>query len=110
MLHQQLPGDAEVSGLLPLMLLTDARRPARAGPNGELITMAEQDRRLWNRANIEEGVELVTVALRRGKPGPYQIQAAIAAVHDEAPSFESTDWQQIVIPYEVLLQNSRNPV
>jgi RNA polymerase sigma factor (sigma-70 family) len=110
LLYHQLPQDAEVSGLLALMLLTDARRPARAGPNGELITMAEQDRSLWNRAYIEGGVELVTEALRRGKPGPYQIQAAIAALHDEAPSFESTDWQQIVALYEVLLQSFRNPV
>jgi len=110
MLYQQLPEDAEVSGLLALMLLTDARRPARAGPNGELITMAEQDRTRWNVAYIKEGVKLVTDALRRGKPGPYQIQAAIAALHDEAPSIESTDWAQIVALYEVLLQSSRNPV
>jgi RNA polymerase sigma factor (sigma-70 family) len=109
-LHQQVPQDTEVRGLLALMLLTDARRPARAGPNGQLITMAEQDRGLWSRASIAEGVELVTDALRRAKPGPYQIQAAIAALHDEAPSFESTDWQQIVALYEVLLQSSRNPV
>jgi RNA polymerase sigma factor (sigma-70 family) len=110
MLYQQLPEDAEVSGLLALMLLTDARRPARAGPNGELITMAEQDRTRWNAAYIREGVELVTDAMRRGKPGPYQIQAAIAALHDEAPSFETTDWQQIVALYEVLLRSSSNPV
>lgn len=109
-LHRLLPGDAEVMGLLALMLLTDARRAARAGPNGELIPMAEQDRSLWNTAYIEAGVELVTAALRRGQPGPYQIQAAIAAVHDEAPSFEATDWPQIVALYEVLLQSSSNPV
>ena len=99
-----------MTGLLALMLLTDARRGARAGPNGELIPMAEQNRSLWNAASINEGVELVTAALRRGKPGPYQIQAAIAAVHDEAPSFDTTDWPQIVVLYEVLLQGSRNPV
>jgi RNA polymerase sigma factor (sigma-70 family) len=110
MLYQVLPEDPEVSGLLALMLFTDARRPARAGPNGELITMAEQDRTRWNAAYISEGVELVTEAMRRGKPGPYQIQAAIAALHDEAASFESTDWEQIVALYEVLLQSSRNPV
>jgi len=110
MLHRLLPDGAEVMGLLALMLLTDARRDARAGPNGELIPMAEQDRTLWNAAYIGEGVELVTYALQRGKPGPYQIQAAIAAVHDEAPSFEATDWPQIVALYEVLLQSSSNPV
>ena len=108
--HQLLPDDAEVSGLLALMLLTDARRDARAGPNAELIPMAQQDRRLWNAAEINEGVELVTAALRRGKPGPYQIQAAIAAVHDEAPTFETTDWPQIVALYEVLRQSSSNPL
>jgi RNA polymerase sigma factor (sigma-70 family) len=109
-LHQLLPDDAEVTGLLALMLLTDARRAARAGPNGELIPMAEQDRSLWNAAFIAEGVQLVSEALRQGQPGLYQIQAAIAAVHDEAPSLEATDWPQIVALYEVLLQSSRNPV
>jgi predicted RNA polymerase sigma factor len=108
--HRLLPDDAEVAGLLALMLLTDARRDARVGLNGELIPMAEQDRSLWNAASISEGVELVTRALRRGKPGQYQIQAAIAAVHDEAPSFEATDWTQIVALYEVLLQSTSNPV
>jgi predicted RNA polymerase sigma factor len=110
MVHQLLPEDAETTGLLALMLLTDARRLARAGPTGEPILMAEQDRKLWNRAYINEGVELVTVALRRAKPGPYQIQAAIAALHDEARSFQATDWEQIVALYEVLLQSAKNPV
>jgi predicted RNA polymerase sigma factor len=109
-LHQLLPEDAEVTGLLALMLLTDARRDARAGPNGELVPMAEQDRSLWNAAYIHEGVALITMALRQAKPGPFQIQAAIAAVHDEAPSFEATDWPQIVALYEVLLQSTNNPV
>jgi predicted RNA polymerase sigma factor len=109
-LHRLLPDDAEVTGLLALMLLTDARRTARAVPNGELIPMADQDRSLWNAAYIEEGVELVTYALRQRMPGPYQIQAAIAALHDEAASFEATDWPQIVALYEVLLQGSDNPV
>ena len=109
-LHRLLPDDAEVAGLLALMLLTDARRDARAGPMGELIPMAEQNRSLWNAAFVKEGVELVTGALQRRKPGPYQIQAAIAALHDEAPSFEATDWPQIVALYEVLLQNSSNPM
>jgi RNA polymerase sigma factor (sigma-70 family) len=108
--HGLLPNDAEVTGLLALMLLTDARRAARAGPHGELIPMAEQDRTLWNAASIAEGVRLVTDALQRGTPGPYQLQAAIAAVHDEAPSMEAPDWPQIVALYEVLLQASNNPV
>ena len=108
--RQLLPHDAEVAGLLALMLLTDARRAARAGPHGELIPMAEQDRSLWHAASIAEGVQLVTEALRQGRPGPYQLQAAIAAVHDEAPSLEATDWDQIVALYEVLLQAASNPV
>jgi predicted RNA polymerase sigma factor len=112
--HQLLPDDPEVAGLLALMLLTDARRAARADLHGEVVPMAEQDRTLWNAAYISEGIELVTQALRRGrgrgKPGPYQIQAAIAAVHDEAPSMEATDWHEIVALYEVLLQGSANPV
>src|SRR3981081_2535384 len=108
--HEQLPNDAEGSGLLALMLLTDARRTARAGPNGELIPMAEQDRSLWNAAAIAEGVTLVTEALRVGKPGQYQLQAAIAAVHDEAPSMDATDWTEIVALYEAVLQVAENPV
>ena len=110
MLHQFLGEDAEVTGLLSLMLLTDARKAARVGPDGELVPMAEQDRRLWNAAVIREGVELVTQALQQGQPGPYQIQAAIAAVHDEAPSATETDWAQIVALYEVLLDAATNPV
>jgi RNA polymerase sigma factor (sigma-70 family) len=108
--HEQLPNDPEVTGLLALMLLTDARRAARAGPHGELIPMAEQDRSLWNAAAIAEGVTLVTQALRVGKPGQYQLQAAIAAVHDEAPSMDATDWTEIVVLYEVLLQVANNPI
>jgi predicted RNA polymerase sigma factor len=108
--RQLLPDDTEVAGLLALMLLTDARRAARAGPGGELIAMAEQDRTLWNAGFIAEGVALVTDALRRGQPGQYQLQAAIAAIHDEAPSVEETDWPQIVALYEVLLQASDNPL
>jgi RNA polymerase sigma factor (sigma-70 family) len=108
--RQVLPNDNEVAGLLALMLLTDARRAARADLHGELVPMAEQDRTLWNAAYITEGIELVTQALQRGRPGPYQIQAAIAAVHDEAPSFAATDWHEIVALYEVLLRGSANPV
>ena len=108
--HELLPNDPEVTGLLALMLLTDARRAARAGSTGELIPMAEQDRSLWNTAAITEGVTLVTEALQLGKPGQYQLQAAIAAVHDEATSMEATDWPEIVALYEVLLQVANNPV
>ncbi|MBV9169741.1 MAG: RNA polymerase sigma factor, partial [Chloroflexi bacterium] len=107
---QLMPHEAEVTGLLALMLLTDARRAARAGATGEVILMAEQDRRLWNAAYIAEGIELVTRALQSGKPGQYQLQAAIAALHDEAPSFQATDWPQIVALYEVLLAAGANPV
>jgi predicted RNA polymerase sigma factor len=110
MLHRLLPEDSEVAGLLALMLLTDARRPARTGPLGELVPMAEQDRSLWIPELIREGVELITEALPSGPVGPYQLQAAIAAVHDEAPSAEETDWAQIVALYEVLLQLSDNPM
>jgi RNA polymerase sigma factor (sigma-70 family) len=110
MVHRLLPGDAEVAGLLALMLLTDARRPARAGPDGGLVPMAEQDRSLWDASRIAEGVALITEALPRGPTGPYQLQAAIAAVHDEAPSAEATDWPQIVALYELLRRISDNPV
>jgi predicted RNA polymerase sigma factor len=89
--HAQLPHDTEVAGLLALMLLTDARRPVRTGPDGSLIPMDEQDRSLWNAAQIAEGVALVTDTLPRGDVGPYQLQAAIAAIHDEAPSADATD-------------------
>ncbi len=110
MVHRLMPDDAEVAGLLALMLLTDARRPARTGPDGALVPMAEQDRSLWNAAQIEEGVALVTGALARGAVGPYQLQAAIAALHDEAPSAEETDWPQITALYELLMRMSDNPV
>jgi RNA polymerase sigma factor (sigma-70 family) len=110
LVHGLLPDDGEVAGLLALMLLTDARRPARAGPDGALIPMAEQDRGLWNADQIAEGVALISAALPRGAPGPYQIQAAIAALHDEAPDAGATDWPQIVALYEVLMRFSDNPV
>jgi RNA polymerase sigma factor (sigma-70 family) len=110
MVHRLLPGDGEAAGLLALMLLTDARRPARAGPDGGLVPMAEQDRSLWDASRIAEGVALITEALPRGPTGPYQLRAAIAAVHDEAPSAEATDWPQIVALYELLRQTSDNPV
>jgi RNA polymerase sigma factor (sigma-70 family) len=110
MLRELLPDDAEVTGLLALLLLTDARRPARADPDGLPVPMAEQDRGKWDAARIAEGTALVTEALRRGPPGPYQVQAAIAALHDEAPTAEKTDWPQILALYEVLMQASDNPV
>ncbi len=110
LLRRLLPGGSESAGLLALMLLTDARRPARTGPGGELIPLAEQDRARWDAAAIAEGVALITATLRRLRPGPYQLQAAIAAVHDEAPSAEATDWPQILALYELLRQASDNPV
>lgn len=97
-----LPEDGEVAGLLALMLLTDARRAARTGPGGELIPLAEQDRGRWDRGAIEEGVALITHALRHAPLGPYQVQAAIAAVHDEAEDAERTDWPQILALYDLL--------
>ena len=109
-LYGLLPGDAETAGLLALMLLTDARRPARTGDDGAPIPMAEQDRGRWNADHIAEGVTLVEAALARGEAGPYQIQAAIAAVHDEAPDADATDWPQILALYEVLLGMADNPV
>jgi RNA polymerase sigma factor (sigma-70 family) len=108
--HRLLPGDGEVAGLLALMLLTDARRQARTGPAGELIPMAEQDRSRWNADYIAEGVALITGALPRGATGPYQLQAAIAAVHDEAATAEATDWPQIMALYELLMRIAGNPV
>jgi len=110
LVHGLLPGDAEVAGLLALMLLTDARRPSRTGPEGEVIPMAEQDRSLWKPDLIAEGVALITAALPHGPTGPYQLQAAIAAIHDEAPKADATDWPQIVALYELLMQMSENPV
>ena len=111
LLHRMLPDDHEVTGLLALMLLTDARRAARTGPAGELIPMAEQDRSRWDRAEIAEGVALVSKALTStARFGPYQLQAAIAAVHDEAPSDEETDWPQILGLYRLLAAITDNPV
>jgi RNA polymerase sigma factor (sigma-70 family) len=101
-LHQHLPAAGEVSGLLALMLLTDARRAARTRPDGSLVPLAEQDRSLWDRACIDEGVHLIEAALPIGPVGPYQLQAAIAAVHAEAPSAADTDWTQIETLYRML--------
>jgi RNA polymerase sigma factor (sigma-70 family) len=109
-LHEGLPDDSEVSGLLALMLLVHARCRAQTGPDGSLVPMAEQDRSLWDQDAIREGTELITAALPRGPTGPYQLQAAVAAVHDEAPSSETTDWRQIAAIYRLLLQLEDNPV
>ncbi|HZA73380.1 MAG TPA: sigma-70 family RNA polymerase sigma factor [Propionibacteriaceae bacterium] len=110
MVHGMRPDDDEVTGLLALMLLTDARRPARTDEHGDLVPMAEQDRSRWDAAAIREGVGLLTAAVAHHNPGPYQIQAAIAALHDEAPAAEATDWVQIRALYEALLRVSDNPV
>jgi RNA polymerase sigma factor (sigma-70 family) len=108
--HRLLPQVAEVAGLLALMLLTDARRAARTGPDGELIPLAEQDRTLWDRASIAEGVALITDTLSKGSVGPYQLQAAIAALHDEPSRPEDTDWPQILALYSLLSRMSDNPM
>ncbi|TDB87329.1 sigma-70 family RNA polymerase sigma factor [Actinomadura sp. KC216] len=108
--HRLLPGDGEAAGLLALMLLTDARRPARTAPDGSLVPLAEQDRSLWRAADIAEGLALVAATLPHGPAGPYQVQAAIAALHDEAASAAETDWPQIAALYEVLLRISDNPM
>jgi predicted RNA polymerase sigma factor len=104
------PADAEVAGLLALMLLTDARRAARRGPEGDLIPLDEQDRALWDRAAIDEGTRVVRAAITKGAVGSYQIQAAIAALHGEAPSVDATDWAQILALYELLRRMQDNPM
>lgn len=105
-----LPDNAEVAGLLALMLLTDARRAARTGPDEELIPLDKQDRTLWDRAEISEGFKLLTFALSKGSVGLYQLQAAIAAVHDEADRAEDTDWAQILALYDLLKRVSSSPM
>jgi predicted RNA polymerase sigma factor len=107
---RRLPADGEVAGLLALMLLTDARRAARTGPNGELVPLGEQDRARWDAAMIAEGVALISGALGRGPIGEYQLQAAIAAVHDEAVRADDTDWPQILALYGVLAALGDNPM
>ena len=109
-LHALAPDDAETAGLLSLMVLTDARRDARTGPDGELIPLPEQDRSRWRRDLIAEGVTLITATLQKGMAGPYQLQAAISALHDEAARVEDTDWPQILALYEVLAGISDNPM
>ncbi|HZM47510.1 MAG TPA: DUF6596 domain-containing protein, partial [Burkholderiales bacterium] len=109
LLLELLP-EPEVAGLLALMLLQESRRAARSSPQGELILLADQDRSLWNREQIAEGVALVERALASRQAGPYALQAAIAAVHAEAPRAADTDWAQIVALYDVLLQATPSPV
>ena len=109
-LRASLPDEGEVAGLLALMLLTDARRGARTGPDGALIPLAEQDRRKWDRAAIAEGVAMIEATLPVAKPGPYQLQAAIAAVHDEAADLDATDWPQILALYDVLATLTPGPM
>ena len=110
LLHRLLPGEAEAAGLLALMLLTDARRAARTDPDGSLVPLAEQRRDQWDTSAIAEGQGLLTRTLGTGPIGPYQIQAAIAALHDEAPTAADTDWPQILALYDVLTQVDPGPV
>ena len=110
LLRRLLPDEPEVGGLLAQMLLTDARRDARTGPDGQLIPLAEQDRSRWDRAAITEGIALVTESLSRHRPGPYQLQAAINAVHAEAESYDETDWPQILALYGVLDRLADDPM
>jgi RNA polymerase sigma factor (sigma-70 family) len=108
--HKLQPDDTEVAGLLALMLLTDARRLARTNEAGELIPLAQQDRAHWDREQIAEGIKLISVTLPKGSVGPYQLQAAIAAIHDEAVRSEDTDWPQILALYDLLSRMSDNPM
>ena len=110
LVHRLVPSDGEVAGLLALMLLTNARRAARTAPDGSLVLLADQDRGLWDRAAIDDGVALIARTLARGSLGPYQLQAAIAAVHAEARRAEDTDWQEIVALYELLERIAPSPV
>ncbi len=109
-LVELMPDEPEAVGLLALMILTDARRPARLGVDGSLVRLADQDRSLWDAGLIAEGHRLVRACLRRNRPGPFQIQAAIAAVHGDAPTSIDTDWAQVVTLYDQLLAVRPNPV
>ncbi|MFG1813167.1 RNA polymerase sigma factor [Kribbella sp. NPDC049174] len=109
-LCSELPAEGEVAGLLALMLLTDARRPARTTADGALVPLPEQDRSLWDAEAIAEGTELIASTLRTAPVGPYQLQAAIAAVHDEAERAEDTDWRQILMLYELLESTAPGPM
>ena len=109
-LVELMPDEPEAVGLLALMLLTDARRPARVAGDGSMVRLADQDRTRWDRALIGEGHDLVRACLRRNRPGPFQVQAAIAAVHADAPSADATDWSQIVALYDQLYALRPNSV
>jgi RNA polymerase sigma-70 factor (ECF subfamily) len=110
LLLQLMPGQPEGMGLLALMLLIDSRRPARATPDGSVVLLANQDRGKWDRALIAEGQALVRRCLERNLPGPYQLQAAIQAVHADAPTAQATDWAQIVRLYDLLLSQTPSPI
>jgi predicted RNA polymerase sigma factor len=110
MLQRMLPDDGEIAGLLALMLLIDARRPARTSREGELISLPDQDRTLWDQALIAEGVSLINRAVAMGAVDEYQLQAAIAALHDQAARADETDWTQILTLYGLLEQMTGNPV
>ncbi|MBX9459084.1 MAG: RNA polymerase sigma factor [Rhizobium sp.] len=109
-LNELRPKEPEVEGLLALMLLHHARRAARLDSEGAVVSLEDQDRSLWNRGEIAEGGSMVELALKRGRPGPYQLQAAVVAIHADAPSFEETDWEEIALLYGVLCRMSPNPV
>jgi RNA polymerase sigma-70 factor (ECF subfamily) len=109
-LAELMPDEPEVIGLLALMLLTEARSPARVSADGSLVLLADQDRARWDGALIEEGRQMVRACLRRNRPGPYQIQAAINAVHADAATTEDTDWRQVLALYDQLLAHSPTPV
>jgi RNA polymerase sigma-70 factor (ECF subfamily) len=110
LLAELMPDEPEVTGLLALLLLTEARRPARTGPDGALVLLADQDRARWDHAMIAEGQDLVRACLRRNQPGPYQLQAAIGAVHSDAPAATDTDWRQILALYDQLTEVAPTPV
>jgi RNA polymerase sigma-70 factor (ECF subfamily) len=110
MLRGLMPDEREVLALLALFTLTDARRATRTGPDGRLLLLEEQDRTLWNRVAINEGTSLVQASLRGGRPGRFALQAAIAALHAEAPSYDETDWRQVLGLYDVLLEIWPSPV
>ena len=110
LLAELMPDEPEVAGLLALMLLTESRRPARTSATGDLVLLADQDRSHWDAALVAEGQDLVRRCLRRNRPGPYQLQAAIAAVHSDAPTAAATDWSQVVALYDQLLALSPSPV
>ena len=110
LLFDLMPDEPEVAGLLALLLLSESRRPARTGPDGDLVRLADQDRNLWDQTLVSQGQELVRACLRRGQPGPYQVQAAIAAVHADAATAAETDWEQIVLLYDQLMLFTPTPI